>query len=137
MEREHLVPVEPLVHFFCRCVEHVCGDSQGVDGAGDLGMPDGFGGFKSGGGSGVGGGGGAGLTRSGAMTAWMRYRKSEQQENQEHQEHEHAPNTAAPPGKYYGVFRRRAPRTSPASLNTNTRFTKTDEVCAPSHMTHT
>jgi hypothetical protein len=82
-------------------------------------MPDGFGGFK---GFGVSGGGGAGLTRSGGMTAWMRYRNSEQQDNQEHQEHEHAPNTAAPPGKYYIVFQRRAPRTGPVSPNTNTHF---------------
>ena len=28
VHREHRVPVEPLVYFFCRCVEHLCGGGE-------------------------------------------------------------------------------------------------------------
>lgn len=27
-QREHRIPVEPLVQFFCQCVEHLCGGGE-------------------------------------------------------------------------------------------------------------
>lgn len=49
LQREHRVPVESLVHFFCRCVEHLCGGGES-DVPPGAGVANGFGaaGFSAG-----------------------------------------------------------------------------------------
>ena len=83
LKREHRVPVEPLIHFFCRCVEHLCGGGENVselertrEGAGGS---SGNGGATNGPAAPAsvsGRGAWGGLTRSGAMTVWLRYKDS-------------------------------------------------------------